>query len=231
MSKLSLLQGLELFDPSSYSTSPNCFLCGSQSPSSSSSPKQLSNCHMCGNTFCKFHLIKTRPDEHNQRILHPFCEKCERAFISKQIFDEFNDKKIKYEQEISEMKAEESILNQEILIKTETIDGIRRSKDQLISHLALEALSLGQDIEQVVSEGRGIEKELQAKNLEREALIKELERVEAVVKEMSESPESPMMGYEYIWGDGLMKKKEEEKGKKRVRWEEGVCGCDCSRLC
>ena len=229
MSKHFLL-GLELSDPSSFSTSQLCFLCGSLSPTSSS-PRQMSNCHLCGNTFCRTHLIKTRPDELNPQLLHPFCEKCERAFVSKQIFDEFNEQKIRLEQEISEMKSQESNLDQEILIKSEMIDGIRRSKDQLISQMALEALSLGQDIEKVVSEGRGIEKELQTKNIEKDALIKELERVETMVKGMSESPESSPSGYEYIWSDGLMKKKDDGKVQKGGRWEEGVCGCACSRLC
>jgi len=233
MSTNVFLEGIELLDHSSYSTSTLCSLCGNFT--SPSSYKPLSNCHLCGNTFCKSHLIKTRPDPSNPNILHPFCEKCERSFICKLIYDDFIDQKICLEHEIADLKNQDFHLEEELIVKKETTDGIRKSKDKLIEDLTNEALNNGQEIEKTTQENRLLDKQSQMKSMEKESLLKELERIDILIKELSESQEefSPS-GYEYIWGDGLLKRKDTMNRKKpKSLCEEGVCGYICSlrRLC
>lgn len=221
--KNSFVEEKGILPASSFSPSQSCYYCGNNLDFTK-------HCHYCGHAFCKQHIIKTRVDENDPQLLHPICEKCEKTFIQKQIYEEFSAEKKHLEEEIFELRMKEKGINDEIDVKTETYEGIRNSKNKLLERLTNEVLDIGQQIEKWNHLNRAVEKEILQKNLEKEALEKEIEALEAVIKEFKDSSdERSPTGYGFVWEDGLVKKKEiiQAKNMNNKNWNEKFC-CGCS---
>ena len=186
-----------------------CQVCGG---SGSSSLKAMLTCGFCKNIYCTSHIQKTRPDPKNPQFLSIICEKCEKDLLCKAIFEDFTKEKELLELEIADLTMKNVKFDQEILMKNEAFEGIKHEKDDFIEKLTNEALSFGQEIECFSQKNRGFLKEIKEKMIEKENLDKENEGLEVLLKELLENPEEMNpTGYEYIYEEGLLKKKTANK--------------------
>lgn len=195
-----------------FSTETLCFLCGLEC-------NALKTCAFCDKRFCSAHIAKTRRDfSGNSAFSREICAKCEEIELSKQLFREFSTEKALLEQEIALLQGKERESEAELLIKTETFQGIQAAKDRFIDKLTTESLDFGQKIEDLAHENRQISREIREKDRQRREILQEIELCEQLLKESSE--ERSPTGYEHVWAEGLAQRREIFK---EIGRNPGVC--------
>lgn len=134
----------------------------------------------CGYYVCSDHSRKKRPDPQNKANFSSICDRCDYQYLYREIFKEYDKRRLEKEAKISELEAQILELKDILVKKQNELAELRKEKQKKDEEYAENAESLAKKIRVLNSEIKKIENETNELN-------KNYSQVNESIKEIEKS--------------------------------------------